>query len=218
MSYQPIWFDYNKITDELLQICPGTSIQMHVLLYKKDMKGEKKSYHTEYVTEKNYQYGMTIKRGYSSYLTINYFPENAYVMITANDILLIRSKLAMIERWFQNSTFKKLDSGELIIPKEKDPIEIELFAEEKWLTFKPIVIVKEETLRSIHIPGVQMNMYDKAFINLTIDRFYGMKYLFDTVDIFTLASNMLNYIGRPEFGTNMVGTYEKNYNKGFFNK
>ena len=49
-----------------------------------------------------------------------------------------------------------------------------------------------------------MNLYDTSFIDITIDNFYGMKYLFETIDMFTLASNMVSYLGRPEFGTNMT--------------
>lgn len=216
MSYQPIWFDYNKITDELMQICPGTSIQMNLLLYKKEMKGDKKSFHTEYVVENNYQYGVIMKRKYNFYLSINNFQTRAYVMITPNDIILIRMKLNLIQRWFENSTFKRVNNEVLTIPRKKDPINIELYNEHKWLQFEPVIIEKEEGTKIIQKEGVTMNMYNQVLVNLDSDRFFGMKYLFDTIDMFTLASNMMNYIGRPEFGTNMNRPFDNGQNNGFF--
>ena len=216
--FEPIWFNYNKITDVLLQLGGGACVQMNVLLYQKDMKGERKSCHNEYLIENNHQYGVTIKRTYNFFLSINKNVDHAYVMITPNDIILIRMKLEQATKWFTNgNTFKRAaDTNQLVIPKRKNPILVELSTEKKWFTFIPVVIEKEEGSTVIQTQGIRMNLYDQALIDLTIDRFYGMKYLFDTVDMFTLASNMMNYIGRPKFGTNLKGIngYEQ---QSFFN-
>lgn len=218
--YQPVWFDYNKMTDELLHLGGSTVVQMNVLLYNKDMKGVKKSYHNEYVVENNYQYSMTLKRTYHFYLSISNTYNKTYAIITVYDIVALRLVLDKVSKWFETkSVFKEnRETNELTVQKNKKPIRMDLSTENKFIEFSPIVLIKETGLNTIQTPGVTLNMYGKAYIDLTVDKFYGMKYLFDTVDMFTLASNMLNYIGRPEYGTNMVGTFNFKEQERFFSK
>ena len=72
--------------------------------------------------------------------------------------------------------------------------------------------------------GIRLNLYDTSFIDINIDNFYGMRYLFETVDMFGLASSMVSYLGRPEFGTNMTSFRVEdmepmqNEKKSFFSK
>lgn len=206
--YKPIWFDYIKLVDDLLYLGGGATIQLVVQLYKKGMDGKSKSFHSEYVSENNYKYGVTMKRSYNSFLVINKAYEKSYAMITAKDIILMRMKLEKASKWFENNTFS-IRGDELCITRKKDPIEIMLSTEKKWLTLVPVVIVKED---GTQFQGIRMNMFDTAFIDMTIDTFYGMKYFFDTVDIWTLSSSLINYFGRPEFGTNLYGTFNKDSN------
>lgn len=206
-EYQPIWFDYNKIVDELLILGDGGSIQMNVMLYNRNMKGEKKSFHTEYVMKDKTGFNITLKRKYNFYLSINKSYDNAYCIITLADMILVKSNLERVAKWFENGVFFQKDGHYHIMKqKQKRNIEILLSAEQKTISFTPIVISKSDEREFV---GVEMDLYGKSTIDLTVDRFFAMKYLFDTIDMFTLASNMLNYISRPENGTNMIPIYDR---------
>lgn len=200
----PIWFEYDKITDDLLQLGNGGIIQMVVQLTSPDRDGIRTSFHREYTYAKNQECLSSIKRNYRFFLTLSKPKEKEYVMISVNEILLFRMQLDRVEKWFQNNTFG-IKNGELYITRKKEPIIIDGLLERKWIAFSPIIIVREDQTQ---IMGVRMNLYDASFIDLTIDHFYGMKYLFETVDMFNLAANMINYLGRPEFGTNMTNFVE----------
>ena len=216
--YEPIWFDYTKLVDNLVYLGAGAKIQLVVQLYQKGLDGKQKSFHSEYVSENNHQYGVVMQRNYNSYLCITKTYEKIYCLITFKDIILMRMKLEKATKWFEDSTFSIRDN-ELIITRKKEPIEVVLSTERKWLTFVPIIIVKED---GTQIQGVRMNMFDTGFVDMSIDTFYGMKYFFDTVDIWSLSSSLINYFGRPDLGTNLFGVFEKggndkqNKGKGFF--
>ncbi|MDD3121959.1 MAG: hypothetical protein PHC62_00420 [Candidatus Izemoplasmatales bacterium] len=196
----PIWYEYDKITDDLLWIGNGGIIRMVVQLSSPDKNGMRTSFHHEYAYTKNQDNLSSISRKYNFFLTINKTYDKEYVMITANEILLIRAHLERVEKWFQSGTFG-IKNDELYIQRKKEPIVIDGLLEKKWLAFNPIIIVREN---QVQIMGVRLNLYDSCFIDIPIDNFYGMKYLFDTIDMFSMASNMVNYLGRPDFGTNQT--------------
>jgi hypothetical protein len=41
-----------------------------------------------------------------------------------------------------------------------------------------------------------------------VNVFAGFMYIINSIDMFTAAQNMINYIGHPDFGTNLL-TFEK---------
>lgn len=199
--YKPIWFEYDKITDDLMFLGNGGIIQMVVQLSNRDKNGIRESFHREYAYIKNGENLNSIKRQYRFFLTITKPYDKASVMITINDIFIFRQAVNKATKWFEDGTFTIRNDEIRMVNASRKIAVIDGLIEGKWVALNPVVIIKEDKTQ---IMGIRMNLYDMSFIDITIDNFYGMKYLFETVDMFTLASNMVSYLGRPEFGTNMT--------------
>lgn len=197
----PIWYEYDKITDDLIFLGNGGIIQMIVQLSNRDKNGIRESFHHEYAYIKNGENLNSIKRNYRFFMAISKPYDKASVMVTINDIILFREKINRACKWFDDGTFVIKNNELKLMNASRKIVAISGLMESKWVTLNPVIIIKEDQTQ---IMGIRMNLYDTSFIDITIDNFYGMKYLFETIDMFTLASNMVSYLGRPEFGTNMT--------------
>lgn len=217
----PIWYEYDKITDDLMFLGNGGMIQMVVQLSNKDKNGVRTSFHHEYAYSKNGERLNSIKRTYRFFLSIIKPYDKASVMVTVNDIFLFREKIKKACEWFSDGTFVVKNHELRLINASKKIAIVSGLAENKWVTFNPVIIIKEDETQ---IMGIRLNLYDTSFIDINIDNFYGMRYLFETVDMFGLASSMVSYLGRPEFGTNMTSFRVEdmepmqNEKKSFFSK
>ena len=79
----------------------------------------------------------------------------------------------------------------------------------KRLEFIPIVLNYEnEQMRGVR---VTLNNYDN-YNDISFDQFLGLKYIIDSFDMYGNAVSLLNYLGRPEFGTN---TFNLNNNGSY---
>ena len=198
--YTPMWMDYDKITDDLAYIGNGTTLQFTVSLSRRDKRtNERVSFHNEFGYMKNGYKVNSIKRNYSASLIINNYLTKTYVMIGINDIILARLRLQQVAKWFQTQTCFGIKNDKLYITRQQRPVVIDALSENKWIEFLPTVITRED---GTQIQGVSMNLYNETAVEVTIDNFFGMKYIIDTIDIISLANQMINYLGRPEFGTN----------------
>ena len=199
--FQPIFFDYNKITDDLLNIGYNTSVQIVVSLSEKRRTGELDHFHHEfsYLNDSG-QERASIKRNINVYLQIVKFKEQ-YVIVGVNDIILMRNTLQSIEHWFQDRTFG-IKNDRLYVVSKKKPKIVSGLAQGKWLQFEPVVITYEDQTQ---IQGIRMTLSDPSvYTDIEVNKFYGLLYFFEKVDLFGMAQNMLNYLGRPDFGSNMT--------------
>ena len=72
--------------------------------------------------------------------------------------------------------------------------------------FEPIVYVDWEEKQS---KGVRITLGNTdSFTDVPVNVFAGFMYIINSIDMFTAAQNMINYIGHPDFGTNLL-TFEK---------
>lgn len=196
--YTPMWMDYDKITDDLMYIGYSTTLQCSTTLSRRDKKtNERISFHKEYGYIKNGERLNSIKRNYSCFLIINNYYAKAYVMIGINDIILMRYRLQQVEKWFSSCFGIKNDK--LYITRQQKPVVVDSLAENKWIEFLPTVITRED---GTQIQGVNMNLYNECVVEISIDNFYGMKYIIDTINLIDMANHMINYLGRPQLGTN----------------
>lgn len=223
--YTPMWIEYDKITDDLIYIGNSTVLQFTVSLSRRDKRtNERVSFHKEFGYMKNGYKVNSIKRNYSCSLIINNYITKTYVMIGINDIILARLRLQQVEKWFQ--TCFGIKNDKLYVTRQQKPVVIDSLSENKWIEFLPTVITRED---GTQIQGVNMNLYNETVVEITIDNFFGMKYIIDTIDIISLANQMINYLGRPQFGTNYTdlsrmdepdNNYQHSSNKkgGFFSQ
>ena len=76
-------------------------------------------------------------------------------------------------------------------------------ANQKYLQFDPVVIVWENT--GEQTPGVRITLGDPSiFADISADKFFALLYTISSFNMYMSAQLLLNYIGRPNYGFNMM--------------
>lgn len=190
--------DYNKITDTVVQLGKAAALKMNVVLSNLGINKDQ-SFHSE-VQNAN---GMKINRKFQYFLSLEKSGEDyCGVMIRPQDMLILQEKLQQIDReWIRgNKTFTVKDSKLIVLKTE--PLYVIGLAADKYLQFNPVIYQFDES--SPVSPGIRITLGDpEQFIDIDVDKFYALLYSISTIQMFSVAQNMVNYLGRPEFGTNM---------------
>lgn len=206
---RPIEFlDYDKITDLVYDLGQHVVLEMVVSLSRKNEKTmDRYHYHREFKYDTKYSDRdmYSIKRSFDYFLNLNKLDvSGAGIMIRVQDMYLVLSKLKAALKWFETSGVYGVKSGtkELYIKTKQQSILIPNLAAGKYIQLDPIVIVFENT--GFQTQGIRLTLADPSiFADITIDRFYGLVYILNNLDIYGCAQNMINYLQRPEFGTNL---------------
>lgn len=205
---QPIEFDdYDKISDDMMYLGNNISLRFNVLLSRKAsmVDNTRRFFHSEYQHKSKFidtDSSISIKRTFSYYISIDVGGDrwDSSVMIRIQDILALRELLRQATKWLMdNKTFEVID-GNLICRKRK-PIKFANMPDGKYISFDPVVLEHDSVQRA----GIRMSISSNdVYVDMNTDIFFGFKYLIDTVDMFSCAQNMLNYIGRPDYGYNLT--------------
>ena len=76
------------------------------------------------------------------------------------------------------------------------------------------VIVLEPVICSYndqYAPGIRLYISETNYTDMTIDKYMGLLYLIENINMYQSAQLMINYIQRPEFGTNMYSSSKEQY-------
>lgn len=205
---QPIEFDdYDKISDDMMYLGNNISLRFNVLLSRKASMTDntRRFFHSEFRHKSKFMdadSAISIKRSFSYYISIDVGGErwDSSIMIRIQDILILRDLLKQVTKWLMDGkTFEVID-GNLICHKRKS-IKLDNMPDGKYILFDPIVL----EYNSVQRTGIRMSLSSNdVYVDMNTDAFFGFKYLIDTVDMFSCAQNMLNYIGRPDYGYNLT--------------
>lgn len=203
------YIDYDKISDDLCWLGNKCIVRMVVKLANKGKDGTRYHFHKEFKYDTQYinkKEAVTIRRSFSYYISIDSLEyRNASVIITINDILLLRAKIQEAFSWFYDKTFA-MKRGKMIILEKKPPAIVDGLIGGKFIAFEPIVYVDYEDKQS---KGIRITLGDNnVFTDVPIETFNGFCYIIGQINMFESAQNMINYIGHPDFGTNLY-TFEK---------
>ena len=206
--------DYDKISDDVLYLGSKTYLRMNVLLsnkFDKDNVPRRESFHKEFRYDSKYSNRklITIRRSFSYHLSIDKTDSRVSINIRPQDIILLRSKLKMVSSWFDDGTFGS-KNNQLIVYKQRQPIVIQGLLFNNYIQFDPVAIIWEQT--GSQEPGVRMTLSDpNEFIDIPVDKFFGLMYVIQTINMYESAQLLINYIQRPEYGTNMYEFEESNF-------
>ena len=203
------YIDYDKISDDLCWLGNKVIVRMVVKLANKGKDGTRYHFHKEFKYQTSYtnkREAMTIRRSFEYYISIdNLEYSQSSVIITIRDILPLRASISEAFNWFYDKTFA-MKNNKMIILEKKKPIIVDGLVGGKYLMFEPIVYTDINDQQS---KGIRITLGDKSiFTDVPAHIFGGFMYLMNSVDMFTAAQNMINYIGHPEFGTNLF-TFER---------
>lgn len=198
------YIDYDKLSDDVLFLGDDLYLRMNVTLSNKS-DDKRYHFHKEFKYSSKYSESglISIKRSYTYYLTLDRkTTPGGGVMIRAQDMIILREKLNEVATWFTDTTvFGK--RGSKLIAKKVKPVVISGLANGKFLEFDPIVIVYENT--GAQSPGVRITMgsVQSAWADIDVERFFALLYTINSFDMYLAAQNLINYLGRPNFGMNM---------------
>lgn len=206
------YIDYDKISDDLCWLGNKCIARMVVKLANKGKDGTRYHFHKEFKYETQYinqKEAITIRRSFEYYISLDSLEyRGSSVVITIRDILLLRAKLAEAFNWFYDKTFA-MKNGKMIILEKKQPAIVDGLLGGKFLMFEPIVYIDFEDKQS---KGIRITLGDKnIYTDIPANIFAGFMYIINSIDMFTAAQNMINYIGHPDFGTNLLSFEKSEY-------
>lgn len=198
--------DYEKISD-IVYNNGRLVIKLNVKLTSySDNKG-RISYHREvgYFNEKAKEIVYNINRQFDYFLSIEDYKGSNYIMIGINQYMSLVSMLDDIFKWFIDSKFHGLfarkDDRELVVARSVKPVRIDYLPMGKWLEAIPKAI---EFPNGDYATGLRLYLSSyESYVDITFDELQGMIYILRNFNMFIAAQNMINYLQRPEFGTNL---------------
>lgn len=202
--------DYEKLTDNIYFLGSNTVLRLNVTLANKREDGTRYSFHQEYeyTTSKymNKNRVVTLRRSFDYYLSIENlkstpYNEKEFIMILVQDMYHFIEKIKEASKWFIDSSYSTLfatNKGKLTVLDRVPPIEI--FINNKCIRLEPVVIDYADNT----IEGVRMFLNSNSnFIDIPVGRFMGLLYLVERINLFESAQLLVNYLGRPDYGTNI---------------
>lgn len=204
---RPIEFlNYDKLTDVIYDIGFKTVLELVVSLSRKNETTlDRYHFHREFKYPTKYSDTMySMKRSFDYYLNIRRTDshDNLGIMIRVQDMYLVINKLKDALNWFETGIYGMRKNKELYIKVKQNSILIPELAAGKYIQLDPVVITYENT--GVQIQGIRMTLGNPdIYTDVSIDRFYGLYYILSNLDLFGVAQNLVNYLGRPEYGTNL---------------
>lgn len=197
---------YEKITDDIMIIANRVVLRMNVGLsyYIKDNKRINFHREVEYYSQKANKNLINIKRHFDYYLSIEHTINKDFIRIGLSDIVKLRYALDEAYKFFTDPKYTNIyakKDGEIILYKKVDPIIITNLTMDKYLQFEPCVYIdmRGETQR-----GLRMFLSSSSsYCDISIRNLEAFKYVIDSINLFESAQQMLNYIERPDFGSNL---------------
>lgn len=198
--------DYDKISDNIYFLGGSGKfvLRMNVSLARKAEDKTRRFFYQEYSYDSKYSdkaQVVSIRRNYDYYMTLESLEDkDSGVMIRPQDMIYLRTKLADVSQWFTNGTFTmRKDKLTIASPPRPAFVKIDKFAENKFIRFEPTIIYWDDTREEI---GVRVSLSDISYTDITVDKYYGLVYIINSINMIQSAQSMLAFIGMPEYGTN----------------
>lgn len=195
-----------KFTDDIMIIANRVLLRMNISLSRYSNDNKRINYHSEieYYSQKANMNLITIRRNFDYYLSIEHIINKDYIRIGVTEIGKLQYILHEAYKFFIDPKYKHLfvkKDGELIMYMKVDPVIMTGLPQDKYLRFEPCIYTnfRGEAERGMRMFLSSMDSY----CDIPINRFEGFMYIIDNINIFQSAQIMLNYIERPEIGTNL---------------
>lgn len=197
---------YEKITDDVMIIANRVVLRMNVGLSYYTQNNQRINFHkeVEYHSQKANKNLINIKRHFDYYLSIEHIINKDFIRIGIRDILKLRYALDEVYKLFTDPKYINLyakKDDELIIYQKVNPIIISDLTMDKYLQFEPCIYTD---FRGEAKRGVRMFLSStSSYCDISIPNLEAFKYIIDNINLFESAQQMINYIERPDFGTNL---------------
>ena len=207
--------NYEKITDDIIWFSSKWLLKFTVILNKNTDKFGKVNYHKEIGYYRENKYFINISISFDSFLSIESARRDEYgnkesVIIKSDDLPVLKYRLSEVARWFMDEKYKNLfirKNGKIIIPTKVEPVKVEGLVFDKYIEFEPWVYTMDNQDQLIGVMMYINNDNNSVFLN--INKVLGFNDFIQNFNMYQSSQLMLNYIGRPENGTNMFNMENK---------
>lgn len=222
-----IYNDYEKISDICMWLSNDYVLKFTVELNKHNDKYGKSNFYKEIGYTIDEDYRVNINRDFIYYLSIESIKKTLdgnklNIRIGLNDIYFLKYKLEQAILWFTDKYFENLfardNNNKIVMTMKPNPIKIDL-SFGNYIEIEPSIFTFDNTLEQL--TGVRIYLSsDSNSLFMNINTLFGFKYFIDTFNMYQSAQNMLNFLGRPEYGTNYFeySPVKSKQNEGFFNR
>lgn len=204
------WKNYAKISDEIFA-SNNISLKMNVNLIKEipvqDGTKRRKLFHLEFgYKDKEGSDVYSIHRSFDYYLSIENTAKlsdgyKEFIRIGITEIDNFRLEFSKVFRWIHDENLFITDSnGRLYINKDIKPIFIGgLPPKNKFIAFEPAVGDIDNPFKAIKIV---LNSQSNVIL-MPINKFMGFYHVIMNINLYNAAQNIVNYFGRPAYGSNL---------------
>lgn len=204
------WKNYAKISDEIFA-SNNISLKMNVNLIKEipiqDGTKRRKLFHLEFgYKDKEGSDVYSIHRSFDYYLSIENTAKlsdgyKEFIRIGITEIDNFRLEFSKVFRWIHDENLFITDSnGRLYINKDIKPIFIGgLPPKNKFIAFEPAVGDIDNPFKAIKIV---LNSQSNVIL-IPINKFMGFYHVIMNINLYNAAQNIVNYFGRPAYGSNL---------------
>lgn len=212
--FEPMdFFQIDKISDDVYAIAQNLVLRFSVSLAKL-ANGKRHCFHKEFeypVYNVDDQKSLvTIKRNFDYFLSIENIQkepgrDKLYIRIGPPEFTLVKRGLDTVVSWFTDKEYAKLyafDKGKLVLTNPIPDYTVIGLPMGKYIKFEPAIIDKG-IAKADKSPGVRIYWSDPSyFVEISLEKFMGLHYTFSCFNMYMAAVALLNYVERPEFGTN----------------
>lgn len=213
-----IFTDFDKITDIVMYLSSDITLNICLVLNKKNKDGNYQSFHSEYkylnTAGKNCY---SIKRNIQPFFQISDSKDyKNNVMIKAQDVIMLKMLIENnVLPWYMGNTrIYFFDKDNKLQIKGKYEFQNISMSDYAFLAFAPIILRYEDGTEK---EGVRMliNSRDR-FIDMQIDTFLAFYYNITSIDLYTAGVNMVNYVKTQPYDVNII-SMGGSYDEGRFN-
>lgn len=206
---------YDKISDDIMYLGRNVILRFNVSLSSYNNEGKRSNYHREFFYEKNGLPTAMMRRSFDCFFSIenivaNEKGEKEFIRIGIKEFLPFQYKIKECAEWFTNPEYEDLyaiNHNDKLIVQRRIQTALERLPMQKYLLFEPSIVEYDNgTLeRAVRI---YLNSQDN-FVDLNIDTYMALWYIVVNFNMYMSAQLMLNYIQRPDFGSNIIDMTNK---------
>lgn len=212
---QPVeWLKTEKISDDMYALGPNVVLRFNVHLAR-TTNNNRYHFHKEfeYSSKANgFESLVTIKRTFDFYLSLENCQKDSngnkvFIRIGPAEYINFKTALETAISWFRDEYYETLfvyDSGKLIMTQPIPEYIVSNLPMNKYIKFEPVIIDKG-LANADKEPGIRIELSDdSSYVDITLDKFMGLYYLVSNLNMYQAAITVVNYLGRPPFGTSRI--------------
>ena len=216
--------DYEKVSDKIMFLSDEYLLKFNVEL-NRHVKNKKDNFYKEFGYSINGEYRVNISREFIYYLSIESVKRSdagrLQVKINLTDFYFFKMKLQEVVSWFISEQYKNLfakKDNRIIIPVKVNPIVVNV-SFGQYIEFEPSTTTLNNGEQLI---GVRVFLSsDNVSFFMRVNTLLALNDFISYFNMYQSAQLMLNYLGRPENGTNYMEFGNRQlpqHQSGFFNR